>query len=348
MSSLTEVAYMSRRLIKYGGLGLLALVLIWSIGGAILKAYRRAHPPYIAPTVRYGVLDKVVFPEKSFEKKNFSAEMPNDVFPQFKDQANVYVIYQSQSTIGALDEGKKTAAKLGFSGEPREINNGLYLFTDPGSNRNLVMNVLENSFKMNYPYLADPLLLNPEEMPSTETAIRTAKSFLEQADKFSSDLEGGQNKVSFWEIKSEGLRQVESLAQAQIVRVDFFRKDFEDGLKVVSTEPDVAGISVLVSGSSINSKKIVEVNYKHVEVDTSANSSSTYPIISSEEAFEQLKAGNYWPAKDVEGANVVIRKLYLAYFEPVNLTHYLQPIYVFEGDKGFVAYVRAVSDKYAK
>ena len=45
---------------------------------------------------------------------------------------------------------------------------------------------------------------------------------------------------------------------------------------------------------------------------------------------------------------IIIRKIYLAYFEPATLTNYLQPVFVFEGDDNFVAYVSAVTDKYVK
>jgi hypothetical protein len=59
-----------------------------------------------------------------------------------------------------------------------------------------------------------------------------------------------------------------------------------------------------------------------------------------------LKSGNYWTAKDITDSNVTIRKMYLAYYEPTTLTNYLQPIFVFEGDNNFVAYVSAVTSKY--
>ena len=67
MSSLTYTAYTSRKLIKYGGSGLIAFVILWSIGATSIKAYKAAHPTYVAPTVRYGVLPKIVFPDKEFE-----------------------------------------------------------------------------------------------------------------------------------------------------------------------------------------------------------------------------------------------------------------------------------------
>ncbi len=348
MSSLTYVAYVSRRVIKYGGFGLVGFLFLWSGLTAAVKAYKAAHPPYVAPTVRFGILNKVVFPEKQFEKKNFTAELPNDRFPKYKDQANVYVIYRSASVVGALEESKKTAALMGFTSEPREVATGVYLFNDQINNRSLTMNVLESSFKMGYPYLSDQLLLNPEHMPGKEEAINTAKSFLQQAGKLSTDLDEGEKKISYWKINFDGLKPVDGLSEANIVRVDFFRKTLGDEVQVVSTEVGKASVSVLVSGSSVAAKKVVEVNYQHVDVDTSAASSSTYPIKSSEEAFADLKNGNYWPASDVEAKGLTIRKIYLAYFEPVNLTQFLQPVYVFEGDGNFVAYVRAITDKYAK
>ncbi len=72
------------------------------------------------------------------------------------------------------------------------------------------------------------------------------------------------------------------------------------------------------------------------------------PWPADEEAWNDLKMGNYWPASDVETNKVTIRNMYLAYFEPISLTNYLQPIYVFEGDGKFAAYVPAVTDNFIK
>jgi hypothetical protein len=348
MNSLTQVAYISRRVIKFGGIGLLVFLFFWWGLTVAIKAYQAAHPPYVSPTVRFGTLGKIVFPEKSFEVKNFTAELANDRFPKYKDQANVYVIYRSKSALGALEEGKKTAALMGFINEPREVATGIYLFNDSSSGRSLTMNVLESSFKLSYPYLSDQMLLNPEQMPSREEAINTAKNYIQQAGKLTADLDEGEKKVSYWKINYDGLKAVDGLSEANLIRVDFFRKNLGDDVSIVSTEIGKASVSVLVSGSSVTAKKIVELNYRHVEVDTSAASSSTYPIKTSEEAFADLKRGDYWPASDNTAKDVVIRKIYLAYFEPVNLTQFLQPVYVFEGDNDFVAYVRAITDKYAK
>ncbi len=325
-------------------------LLLWVGIGAAIKAYQKAHPPYMAPTVRFGVLDKIVFPQKEFQKKNFRAELPNDEFPTFKDQANVYVVYRPKSPVRALEFGKRTAALMDFTDEPQQISTGVYRFSDHKQSRSLEMNVLEGSFKMSYPYLTDQLLQNPEKMPSREEAISQAKAFLQQVEKLSPDLENGTQEVSFWKINYDGLQRVEGLSEANIVRVDFFREKLADGITIVSTNPQESPVSVLVSGSTVNSKKIVEVNYRHADIDTAENSASTYPIKTVQQAFEELKAGNYWPASDSNTQDVIIRKVYLAYFEPVTLTQFLQPVYVFEGDSknNFVGYVPAIIDSYAK
>jgi hypothetical protein len=191
MNSLTEVAYQSRRIIKYGGLSLIAFSLIWWMGSLAIKLYLVAFPPYIAPTVRFGILPKMVFPEKEFEKKTFSLELSNDNWPKFPDQSKVFMIYRSKSIIGALEEAKKTAKLVGFTGEPKEIRIGVYEFSDLVSNKKMTINVLTGNFDISYPYLSDQLLLSPDDMPSKEEAVNYAKNYLDQAGKLFTDLDSG-------------------------------------------------------------------------------------------------------------------------------------------------------------
>ena len=346
MATLTHTAYVSRNIIKFGGVGVLGLVGIYWILGIAWNAYVAAHPPYIAPTVRFGILPKIIFSEKQKDNKTFTAELPNDAFPKFKDQAKVYVIYRSKSVIGALEEAKKTAGLIGFPSEPNEIGTGIYEFNDNLSNRKLTMNVLADSFKLSYNYLSDQTLLNPESMPDKAEAISLAKAFLSAAGKLYKDLDEGTTVVTYWKIDFGALSEVKGLNDANIIRVDFLRKQLDDDKLIISEVPDKSSVSVLLSGSSVAAKKIVEVNYKYINVDESAP--STYPIKTAEAAFADLKNGYYWPAKDVSASSVVIRKVSLGYFEPITPVQFLQPVYVFEGDGGFVAYVPAVTEKYTQ
>ncbi len=346
--SLTQTAYLSRNLIKYGGSGLVIFVILWTGLVAGVKAYRAAHPPYTPPTTRYGVLPKIVFPEKKAEKKEFVLELPNDSLPKFADQAKVYVVYRPLNTFLALEEETKTAQNFQFITKPieKDQNNGIYEFRNDQLNQSLVINVLDGSFKISYPYLTDQTLSSSGMVPTKDKAIEQAKLYLDQGGKLSDDLAGGEKKVSFWKIEDSGLVPVNSQAEANIVRVDFFRKALEKETKILSSEYGRASVSLLLTGSTVVGKKVVEVSYKHTNIDR--ESYETYPIKTAEEAWNDLKLGNYWPAVDNKSAKVAIRKMYLAYFEPVTLTNYMQPIFVFEGDNNFVAYIPAVVDKWVK
>jgi hypothetical protein len=343
--SLTQTAYMSRQIIKFGGSGLVVFVILWTMISAGYKAYVKAHPPYTAPTIRYGILPKIIFPEKQAEAKSFTFEWAKDIAPTFKDQSKVYIVYQPNSSFLALENDTKTAADFGFDAKPTEVKPGIYEFKNDTLNKTLTVNVLDGNFKMTYPYTTDQMLLTATKMPNKTEAITVASNFLERGKKLSTDLAEGDKKVTFWQIQNDGLKSVTSQAEANAARVDFYRKSLDD-LSLVSSNFGQASVSVLVSGADSESKRIIEVNFKDITIDR--ESFSTYPIKTNKEAINDLNSGNYWTAVDVSNKNVVIRKMYLAYFEPATLTNYLQPVFVFEGDDNFVAYVSAVTDKYVK
>jgi hypothetical protein len=344
--SLTQTAYTSRRLIKYGSVGIVAISILWSLSVLAYKAYLAAHPPYVAPTVRYGILPRLVFPERNIpSNKDFSLELANDAMPEFSDQARVYVIYNPNTTFLALQEDIQTASDFEFEGEPIEIETGIYKFTNDKTNKTLVVNITTGDFTVTYPYAADQMLLVADKMPSKSEAILIASSFLGQGDKYTEDLENGEKEVTFWKIEGNGLKSVSSQSEANSARIDFYREKL-DGKSVLSSNFGQASVSVLVSGSTVAAKKIIGVNFKDMSINKA--SYSTYPIKSNQEVIDSLNSGNYWIAKDATSNHVIIRKIYLAYFEPINLTNYLQPIFVAEGDSNFVAYIPAVSSNYIK
>ena len=341
MASLTQTAYVTRNLIKYGGAGIIALIVLqWGISTAI-TAYLKAHPPYVPPTVRYGKISKIVFPTKETKSITFTKELPNDAFPKVSDQAKVYVVYRPVNSLLALDEDTKTAVALGFTSQGVETNTGIYQWTNQLTSQVLTINVLDGSFEMKYPYENDQLLQNPEKMPSNQEAISLAKNYLQQANKLSTDLEQGEIKVSYWTIGFGGLKSVTSLSEANAIRVDMFRQSTDDGFKILPSDPKKASVSFLISGATVESKKIIQANYQYAPIDR--QSYSTYPIKTPEEAWTDFQKGMYWPAQGGT-QNTTIRKIYLAYFEPATLTNFMQPIYVFEGDNDFVGYLPAVAD----
>jgi hypothetical protein len=189
------------------------------------------------------------------------------------------------------------------------------------------------------------MLLTPDKMPSQSEAILIATKFLENGEKYTEDLENGEKEVTYWNIEGDSLKPVSSQSEANVAKVDFYREEL-DGKSVLSSNFGRASVSILVSGSKLEAKKIIGVNFKDMSINK--ESYSTYPIKTSQDIIDSLNSGNYWIAQDATSDSVVVRKIYLAYFEPINLTNYLQPIFVAEGDNNFVAYMPAISSSQIK
>jgi len=343
MSSLTQTAYIGRISIKFGLIGLIVFVILWSSITTAIKNYQKNKLENTAD-VRYGKLPAIVFPQKDFQTKTFSLELPRETFPKTPAIAKVLVVFRPVSTLLALEQDAQTAKKMGFTGKPVEIRTGVYQFSKPNSDQVLTMNVMDGSFNLSYPYKNDQLLITSKNLPDKNQAIAIAKSFLESADKIHPDLDSGNQNLSYWSISSQGIERVNSFSEANAVKVDFIRQKIDEIYPIVSSNPDAPPISVLISASTVETKRIIEVNYKYAPLDT--DSFSRYPIISAEQAYSLLTKGNYWPARDSQTDQVAIKNIYLAYYEPTTLTNFMQPVYVFEGSHNFIGYVPAVTPNY--
>ena len=103
----------------------------------------------------------------------------------------------------------------------------------------------------------------------------------------------------------------------------------------------------MVTGESSGPKQVIAGEYHYFPVDE--GKFSTYPIKTSQIAWDELSAGGAFvasPGGNSEGGAVTLRRVYLAYYDAGGYTEFFQPIVVFEGDNGFVAYVPAVTADY--
>ncbi len=207
--------------------------------------------------------------------------------------------------------------------------------------------IITGSFSLSYDLNADPSPISVKP-PLPELARNSIKSFLSSASLYPKDLEEGKIESKY--LKTEGGSFVPALSQsdANLVRIDLFRKNYSD-LPVVTQTPKDGNVWFMVSGVRDRGKEILAGEYYYFPIDESK--SSTYPIKTGDQAWQELNEGKYYLASagtTVEGENIKIRKVYLAYYDAGVYTQFLQPVYVFEGDKDFVAYVSAVNSNYTE
>lgn len=345
--SLTNISITSRKVIRYG-----IYLLIFLIVGRIflnigIKIYKKIFPtPPPAPTVKYGKLVKVPFPKNGIMAKlTYSLETAEGGLPtNIPTQAKVYFMPKTSANLLSLDTAKGRATSLGFSTDVQQISDTIYKFKNPNYPTYLQMNIVTGTFSISYDLATDksPIDLRP---PVAEVAASGFRSFLSEANLLPPDLTGSVMH-DFLKISNGQLISAMSLSEANFVKVNLFRKNY-DNLPSVTGNPNQSNVWAIISGARNQGQQIVASEYHYRAVDESQY--STYPIKTPAEAFTELQSGLAFIANlglNKDGDSIKIRNIYLAYFDPNVISEYYQPIYIFEGDNGFTAYLPAVTADY--
>jgi hypothetical protein len=347
MTSLTRVAIAARKTIRYGIFLIVFLIVgkfLLDIGIGIYKKAFPAPPP--PPTVKYGKLTKIPFPENSSAAKfTYTLETPEGGLPtNIGSQAKVYFMPKISPNLLSLDTAKVTAQGLGFGVNPQQVSETIYMFTSPNAPTTLQINIVTGTFSISYNLAQDKSPLG-NKPPIAEVAASEFRSMLSSANILPADLTGPANS-NYLKLSSGQLVAALSLSESDVVKVNLFRKSY-DNLPSITGVPDQANVWAIVSGSNNRNQKIVAAEYHYYSVDESQF--STYPIKTPAEAFAELQANQGYIAAlglNKDGDSLKIRRMYLAYFDPGTVTEFYQPVYVFEGDNGFTAYLPAVTSAY--
>ena len=346
MPSLTEVTYYTRKALLYtvyflvGYIGL-RFVLLTSI-----SIYKRLNPPPPpAPTVGFGALPKLKFPENPGYSYDFELQTPTGKFDVFTDRTSVYYMPSQRASLLALDQATQLATKLQFISQPKDLSSGIYEWTrNIPSPLTLKINSISGAFTMTYQWQTDPTILTEKRLQGKEGTISLAHQFISNVNPSLTDIDFTNGTITY--LKASGTKTVPamSLSEADFAKVDFFRKDIDD-FKVLTPNPEEGIISLIFSGSGSASKQIVSAIYNYFPINYLAP--ETYPLKSVTTAWEELISGGGYVANISNNPQkVVIRRVSLAYYDSPQAQQFLQPIFVFSGDDDFVGYVPAISSAF--
>lgn len=352
MATLTETAYIARRAIKYGSVGMVGISILWFVAGGLINLWKAANPtPPPPPTVDFGVIAAIKFPESKKKITEFRLQTPTGVLGTFPDRATVFYAPLKQSGFFDPDRAIELARKLNFLFEPTQISETLYSWSKPDPlPMTLEVSIISNWYTLKKQWQADPTLLINKKFVSDKQAILDAQAFLRVLGQGHEDTQGYE-KVSYLRVQGDQLVNAISLSEADFVMVNVFRKPFEvlgtkkevlESYPFHTPDPKKGLISVLVSGSIDPQKKIIDVDYRYTPVEYDVR--GEYPLKTVELAFEELKAGKGYVASFDGTGMGVVRRVELGYFDSMGDQKYSMPVYVFTGDQNFVAYVSAVDD----
>jgi hypothetical protein len=359
MATLTEASVTARKVIKFGLIGFVGITILWYLGTALIAYYQSINPaPLPEPTVDFGVLPKINFPEVTTRPK-LILELPTGNIPVFVDRLRVYTEPIKRSTFTDAEKGIETAAALGFLFKPELKTASDYVWTNQDQlSSKLEMNIISSHFSLTRQWQNNPALASMASFTSEKAVIMDTENYLSQVGLLSPDIIGVE-KATYLKDDGGKLANALSLSEAHFVQLDLFRKNLDetdpaDKSKAViasypfyRADPNKGLLRVIVSGSKNLSDKIISLDFGYNKIDYTK--SGTYPIKTGEVAWSELeKGGGYVFLGDSNTAEVKIRRIFLGYYDAESSTGYAMPIYIFLGDKGFTAYVSAVADNWVK
>ncbi|HVA96602.1 MAG TPA: hypothetical protein VND99_03025 [Candidatus Acidoferrales bacterium] len=363
------------------GFGVFLLVFIMvKVGGFINSIL---NPPKISsPNQAYGKLPPLLFPKSIVHGQfTYSINTLNGTLPQdFPDRIIVYPIIISQPNLLNLDDAKNNVAALGFvdtSGATlHEIPLGgpNYEWREStGFQRRIIYNIVSKNFTMTSNYLTSLDALNAQNLGDQKSAVSTVQDFLNTTNSFPTDIDltltqnpDPNNDYStsplLYSILNGQMTTTTSLSNAQVIRVDLYQKevdytltagtdqdlthfqDFDMKLPILYPHPPYSTMNFLIA-SGPSEADVVSAVFNHQSVNLQPDKEATYPIKTAQQAFDALKSGKgYIAAYNGTDSQILIDKVYLAYYLGATQQDYLMPVIVFEGQNGFFAYVSAVKN----
>jgi hypothetical protein len=345
MANLTETSYYARRTINWGILGIIGYIILrisWAILVAILMfLFPPKAPP---PNHAFGVLPSIKFPAQASPSATmtFQLETIEGTVPKASESATVYFMPKQTANLLALPRTQQFAEKLDFIPKEIQETKNLYRFNDADYPlRTLRYDIITNNFTLQYAYGLDQAIFSSGNTPILDTATEDAKDFLSDNGLLPSDFSEDDFTATYLTLVGDTLVKTPSVTQANATRVNTKRTNI-GGVPIYYPNPDESPISIVFSGSPTSKKKVLSISYTYwpIEYQTIA----TYKIKDSQVAWQELQSGGGYIAHyPSQGTTVTVRSVHLGYYDSIAPQTYLQPIFVFEGDDGFLGYVPAIA-----
>ncbi len=343
MATLTESAHVSRIVIKWGIVGICGLMVGRMIIGGLIAWYKATHPVIPDPTIGFGVLPPVAFPEEQRPQLTYRLETITGGLPAMPTQADVILELAERPNLLAMERATREAAAMGFKVQPEKISDLEYqwkLVTPIPST--LTSQIYDGRFTWITHWESDPNFLAAKTLPTQSQAAKEVRDLVRKTGQSIDDLPENNAELNYLKGVGGTFRPVPSLSDADFVQVDLFRQLYKEKHPFVTPVPDQGVVRVILSGNPKDGR-VVQATYNYFPLDYTTT--ETYPLRPIDQAWEELQAGKGYVARlDRSVTDVVVRKVELGYYDSFEPQKYMQPVYVFTGDNNFVAYVQAVRE----
>lgn len=345
--TLSQMAFFMRKFILFGGITVAVLIVGRMFLESAVAFWKATHPePPPPPTVGFGILPPLDLPKKAASGLTYKLEVPVSRLRPVSDRASVFFIASKRANLLALEKANEQAKVLGFLFEPEKITDDVYRWRrERPLPAYLEYNIISGLFTMTVDWQSDPAFLQDKRLPKEDSAIQTTRSILQQVGLLSKDIATGSAKVTYLRATGTSYTTTVSFSEADFLQIDLFRTPVLGVYPVVTTEPTRGTIRAIITPSPDRAQQIAKLEFNYLPV--SYENFHTYPIITPSQAYDLLVQGKGGSSVVPEGlTQAVIRTITLSYYDSGKQQQYFQPIYVLEGDGGYVGYVPAIDPRW--
>lgn len=344
--TLTQAAFFMRKVILVGGITLGVFIVGRVFLESAVNFWKATHPePPPPPTVGFGILPKLQFPAVNDAPQRYKLEVAAANMKAPSDRALVFFQPSKRASLLALDKAREQASVLGFLFDPDKVDGTQYRFrrTTPLP-AVLDYNIINGTFLLRLDWQSDPTYLLENRLPTEDSAIGTTRQLLAQAGLLEKDIATSSAKVTYLKASGTSYTNTVSLSEADFLQVDIFRSPIASKYDVVTEKPSKGTVRAIISGHRDRAIQLTAMEYNYLPVNY--QSVHTYPIISPQVAFQMLSQGKGYSAVTEGVTDAIIRSVRMGYYDSGKEQQYLQPIYILEGDGGYVGYVPAIDPRW--
>lgn len=346
MSSLTQTAYLSRKLINISIVVLVFGILAKMAFGYGMALWQEWFPPPPPPaTVAFGKLPYPIAQNNVATPSGitYRLETIDNNLPVLPANLKVFHMIRPGPTFGSFQRMISKANQMDFTESPKKATETVWRFTDSTNPlRTLDIDEVTGNYRIVYNFLSDQSIFSAGAFSSEDQPIAETRSFFSSTGGLPDDLVTGTPSAVYLRLDAGALVPATSLSNTEAMSITLNRAPIE-GMPIVNPDPKQGLISAVIAGTSDRKKQILDGRFFYTAIDS--QNWATYPIIKSQEAFTLLQQGDaiFASVPNQLASDVTIRQVYVAYLDPYPPQAYIQPVLVFSDQKGFQAYVPLVT-----
>jgi len=264
------------------------------------------------------------------------------------DSAKVYFLPKPTTRFGYREKIYLMAKTFGFNTEvvTHKLIDNLAVFDD--GFKKLTIDI--SNFNFTFDNFSDKNFFTSTDegkiIPSEKEIENKAIDFLKEVGRYPDELAKGKNQIIYLKYHPgfESYVNVDNPNEADLVEIDLYRQ-YPDEVPVVSPKFFNSQNYVVLRFLKNNKYQVLKAQIAFYE--KSDSQFDIYPVKSGDLAWEELTKGKGYVVAATKGKkDIVIKKMYLAYYDPDFYQSFLEPVYVFLGEDDFVAYLPAIANQF--